>query len=205
MATATTACGDVNDIPSTGTGGAYARCVRRHTAPRLQPHKTTPLRPARAHAAATLAPRRASAHRESPWHPPPQHQQQPQDHSTRAHAALRQTSTAPACLAPPPVATPLVPRHHARTTTHDDEKMLRARMDTTQKTPIDVGYGGTGRPPRRQRGARLVPLMRAFLIPPHGRHHKAPPRPCALTTSLIGRGVLRFASCLKTEDLNTPQ
>ena len=45
-----------------------------------------------------------------------------------------------------------------------------------------MGHGDTRQPPR-QRGARLVPLMRARLTPPHGRHHKAPPPPCALTTT----------------------
>ena len=45
-----------------------------------------------------------------------------------------------------------------------------------------MGYGRTGRSPRR-RGGRLPPLMRAWLTPPHGRHHKAPPPPCALIAS----------------------
>ena len=44
-----------------------------------------------------------------------------------------------------------------------------------------AGYGDTGRPPR-QWGARLVPPMRAWLTPPHGRRHRAPLQPCALTT-----------------------
>ena len=30
-------------------------------------------------------------------------------------------------------------------------------------------------------------LMRAWLEQPHGRHHKAPPQPCALTTGILGR------------------
>ena len=33
-------------------------------------------------------------------------------------------------------------------------------------------------------GGRLPPPMRAWLEQPHGRHHKAPPQPCALTTKL---------------------
>ena len=37
-----------------------------------------------------------------------------------------------------------------------------------------MGYGDTGRP-LRQRGSCLVPPMRAWLTPPHGRHLKAPP------------------------------
>ena len=49
-----------------------------------------------------------------------------------------------------------------------------------------MGYGRTGRPPR-QRGRRLPPPMQAWLTQPHGRRHKAPPQPCALTTSLMMR------------------
>ena len=48
-----------------------------------------------------------------------------------------------------------------------------------------MGHGNIWRPPR-QRGGRLVPPMRAWLTPPHGRHHKAPPPPCALTTRHAG-------------------
>ena len=48
-----------------------------------------------------------------------------------------------------------------------------------------MGHGNTGRPPQ-QRGRRLVRPMRALLTPPHGRHHKPPPQPCALTTTASG-------------------
>ena len=41
-----------------------------------------------------------------------------------------------------------------------------------------MGYGRTGPSPRR-RPPRLSPPMRAWLTQPHGRHHKAPPQPCA--------------------------
>ena len=46
-----------------------------------------------------------------------------------------------------------------------------------------MGYGRTRGSPR-QRGGLLSPPMRAWLKQPHGRRHKAPPQPCALTTYL---------------------
>ena len=48
----------------------------------------------------------------------------------------------------------------------------------------------TGRPPR-QRGGRLAPPMRAWLTPPHGRRHKAPPQPCALTTKMQSSAIIK--------------
>ena len=71
------------------------------------------------------------------WHTPPQRQPQPQDSSTRTRAALRAPRAAPARLAPPQVAAPPISRNHARTTTHDDEKMLSAHKGTKPETPID--------------------------------------------------------------------
>ena len=91
-------------------------------------------------------------------------------HRARPHRAAASSSAAD-------------PRPHARTTAHDDEKMLRAHMSTNPETPM-AGYGGTGQSPR-QRGRCLVPPMRARPTQPHGRRHKALPQPCALTT---GRG-----------------
>ena len=71
-----------------------------------------------------------------------------------------------------------------RTTTHDDEKMLRAHKGTKPETSID-GVRQNGTSPR-QRGRLLPPPMRAWLTQPHGRQHKAaPPQPCALTTKLL--------------------
>ena len=63
-----------------------------------------------------------------------------------------------------------------------------------------MGHGRTGRPPR-QWGARLPPPMRAWLTQPHGRRHKAPPQPCALTTSkkeaaVASRSILAFDAVL---------
>ena len=70
-----------------------------------------------------------------------------------AHAARR--ARAPAASTPHAPAT----RHHARTTTHDDEKMLRAHTGTKPKTPID-GASENWVPPR-QRG----PVARAGALP----------------------------------------
>ena len=116
-------------------------------------------------------------------HASPLHQPQPQDSSTDTHAALRTARTAPARPAPPLVAAPPTP---GTPRTNDD---ARRRKDaacvptrTQSRRRRSMGYGKTGRPPR-QRGARLVPLMRACLTSPHRRRHKAPPQPCALTTS----------------------
>ena len=54
-------------------------------------------------------------------------------------AALRAARTAPARPAPPLVvaAPPAPDTHHARTTAHDDEKMLRAHTGTKPERPID--------------------------------------------------------------------
>ena len=74
-----------------------------------------------------------------------------------------------------------------RTTTRDDEKMLRAHTGTKPKTPIDgacenlVVAPATG--PRCARGPLPSSSMRAWLEQPHGRRHKAPPQPCALNTT----------------------
>ena len=100
------------------------------------------------------------------------------------HAHARRTAsrarTARARLAPPLVAPPPTPDttdERRRTTTKRCCVLTRAQSRRRRS----MGYGGTG-PPPRQRGVRLVPLIRAWLTLPHGRHHKAPPWPCALTT-----------------------
>jgi len=51
-----------------------------------------------------------------------------------------------------------------------------------------MGHVKTWCPPRQRgpvarAGGFLLPPMRAWLEQPHGRHHKAPPQPCALTTT----------------------
>ena len=67
----------------------------------------------------------------------------------------------------------------------------RRSGDAQSRRRRSMEYGGTG-PSLRQWGGRLVPPpMRAWLTPPHGRRHKAPPQPCALTTELfLGCGIV---------------
>ena len=79
----------------------------------------------------------------------------------------------------------------ARRQKDDDEKMPSAHTATKPETPID-GVRQHWRPPR-QREDRLVPPMRAWLTQPHGRHHMAPPQPCALTTTsgMMSRRAIR--------------
>jgi hypothetical protein len=60
--------------------------------------------------------------------------------------------------------------------------LRRPRREAISAACLPTRPKQTGRPPR-QRGRRLSPPVRARLTPPHGRHHKAPPPPCALTTS----------------------
>ena len=66
---------------------------------------------------------------------------QPQGSTTREHAALHAACTTRTRIALPPDAAPPNSRHHARTTTHDDEKMLRARKGTKLETPVDGARG----------------------------------------------------------------
>ena len=78
-----------------------------------------------------------------------------EDSDETPRVKLMVTRTAPARLAPPLVAALPTPdtRHHARTTTHDDEKMLRAQTNTTPETPINgvrqnwASAPATGSPP----------------------------------------------------------
>ena len=118
-------------------------------------------------------------------HAPPLRQPQPQDSSncTRAESRTRRARS-PSTTASSGATDS---RHHERTTTHDDEKMLRAHKGTKPEMPIDGVRRHSGRPPR-QRGVRLVPPMRAWLTQPHGRRYKAPPQPCALTTATCDAG-----------------
>ena len=111
---------------------------------------------------------------------------------------------------------PLVPRtrrrttgtrQHARTTTHDDEKMLRAHTGTKPKTPIDGARENLVSPRQRgpvaRAGGLLLPPMRAWLEQPHGRRHKAPPQPCALTTKSASRQLL--SEIRRKLDLRVPR
>ena len=85
----------------------------------------------------TLHARQASRGRRVAAHTPPQRQPQPQDSSTRTRATLRAARTALARPAPPPVAAPLNSRNHARTTTHDDEKMRSAHTGANKAGDAD--------------------------------------------------------------------
>ena len=87
----------------------------------------------------------------------------------------------------------LVPRTHRQTpnTTHERRRTTTKRCCVPARAQSrrrrSMGHVSTGRPPRQRgpvarAGARLSPPMRAWLKQPHGRHHKAPPQPCALTT-----------------------
>ena len=69
-----------------------------------------------------------------------------------------------------------------------------------------MGHVSTGPPPRKRglvarAGVHLSPPMRAWLKQPHGRRHKAPPQPCALTTTTTGDGKLiaRASAVLKSQ------
>ena len=190
-ATATTASCDISGILRTKTGGARARRPRCSATHATDNRKA--FCPAHTRAATTSASRRTRA----PQHatrvavsPPPQRQPQSQDRSTRARAAPRHShrNAAPARFAPPPATAPpvsdLLTYERRRTTT----KRCCAPARTQRRRRRSMGHSDTGRPPR-QRGCRLVPPMRARLItPPHGRHHKAPPPPCALATTSADRG-----------------
>ena len=85
----------------------------------------------------------------------------------------------PCTRAPVPPARGACTRAGQRRRTTTERYRVSTRAQSRRRR--SMGYGNTG-PPPRQRGARLVPPMRAWLTPPHGRRHKAPPQPCALTT-----------------------
>ena len=127
-------------------------------------------------------------------HTPPQQQPQPQGSTTHTYAALRAAPrTAPARTAPPPVAAPPNSGHHARTTTHDDEKMLRAPTGTKpeilQETPIDGRWGTTA-----ELGARSGSGVAAFLPPPMMRRAA-----CTATRPSSSFSALRFNSTNRSE------
>ena len=191
-ATEATACSDINNTTSTGTGGAHARRLHSRATPCLQLKTGRPppsLRPTRArtqpprsrcvpHArTAPREPQRTRRRRTSRSH------RRQEDSSTRTRAALRAAHAAPARPAPPPVAAPPIPD-----TTDERRRTMTKRCCVPTRAQSrrhrSMGYGGTGRPPR-QRGDRLL-----FLPCERGSHsrtvvvttNKAPSQPCALTT-----------------------
>ena len=95
-------------------------------------------------------------------HTPPQQRPQPQDSTTREHAALHAARTARARTALPPVAAPPNSKHHARTTTHDDSDEKDAASPQGHKAG-DAGRWGTtelGRRPGNGGTSFLLPCER---------------------------------------------
>ena len=106
----------------------------------------------------------------------------------REHAALRAARTARKRLAPPPNKN----RRRTPGATHEQRRATTKRCCVPawaqSRRRRSMGQAKTGRSPRQRgpvarAGARPFPPMRAWLDQPHGRHHKAPPQPCALTTT----------------------
>ena len=99
-----------------------------------------------------------------------------------AHAARRaRVPAASTPHAPAPDTT-----HERRRTTTTKRCCVPSRAQSRRHR--SVGYARSRVPPRQRgpvarAGRFLPPPMRAWLEQPHGRHHKAPPQPCALTTS----------------------
>ena len=161
---------DISGILCTGTGGARARRPRRSAAPLLDitgrlfaPSAHT----RRRHAFTTPGPRVAGHEScRKPAAAAPAAAIEPQHARTR-HTAPQERRACSLRADAGGGAASLRP--HARTTTNDDEKMLRSRKVTTaqRRRRWSVGHGDTGSSPW-QRGGRLVPLMRARLIPSHG-------------------------------------
>ena len=87
-----------------------------------------------------------------------------------AYAALRNS---PCCSTPPPR-----PRQRDAACPHG-HKAEDADRWGTWILGLRPGNGA----PLRARVTAFSPPMRAWLEQPHGRHHKAPPQPCALTTT----------------------
>ena len=62
------------------------------------------------------------------------------------------------------------------------------------------------RGPVARAGGFLFPPMRAWLEQPHGRHHKAPPQPCALTTKGVETKIpTNLITATKTRRSHTPR
>ena len=211
-ATAPATRGGINDIPSTGTGGAHAHRPSSDATPRPQLGQETNLTP--------------------PWHPA----RTPHNHRACTfhgkHARHRESRSAHAAAA----AAAATGQHHARARrparrthrahtystaarrsaaelqaprTNDD---ARRRKDSAcpqehaqrSRRRRSMGHASTGRTPRQRgpverAGVRLSPPMRAWLKQPHGRHHKARPQPCALTT----RATIKTSGPTPSSDANT--
>ena len=120
-----------------------------------------------------------------------------------AHAARRARA--------PAASTPHAPGHQPQTpdTTHERRRTTTKRccvpIRAQSRRRRSMGHVDTGRSPRQRgpvarAGGCLFPLMREWLKQSHGRHHKAPPQPCALTT--FGGGVhFRHSAARPNRDL----
>ena len=108
-----------------------------------------------------------------------------------AHAARR--ARAPAASTPH-----APPGHQTQTpdTTHERRRTTTKRCCVPtwaqSRRRRSMGNAKTGASPRQRgpvarAGGLPFPPMRAWLEQPHGRRHKAPPQPCALTTSTSPR------------------
>ena len=191
MAAAPTARGGADNISSTGTGGPHAHLPgsSARTARGSDERPTPPLPGAqRARPLALLlvlsfmffasAPARARACA-------------PACAPAREHAAPRAARTARKRLAPPPNKN----RRRTPGATHEQRRATTKRCCVPtwaqSRRRRSMGQAKTGRSPRQRgpvarAGARPLPPMRAWLEQPHGRRHKAPPQPCALTTKSAG-------------------
>ena len=183
----------INGISSTGTGGPRARCSLRDAAPCLQ-LKQADLPPF----LYTQRARARSRHaRTAPGQQCCQHARHRENRcSLRAGCARTAAASAAATGQQRAHTRRTAHRAHrgrppraaasssAADTTHERRRTttkicccgVPKRTQTQSRRRRSMGYGNTG-PQPRQRGGRLVPLMRAWLTPPYGRHHKAPPQP----------------------------
>ena len=171
MTMAPTACGGINDISSTGTGG---RTHTAHTATQ-RPARSSDRKPAsplrgtqRAHhaAAARALPMACTpdAVRVAP-RTPPQQQPQPRSSTTRDRAALHATRTARARTAPPPGATPPSSRRQTTRTNDDARRRKDAACPHGHKAEDADRWGTRKLGSRPGNGAPLRARAPSFFLP----------------------------------------
>ena len=186
-----------SSITRTGTGGPHARRLRSSAAPcalltAKNRQTSPPLCTRHAHARSRHA--HYAAHRTHARH----HDESRSARAAAAPAAATGQQQQPHAQPPRAArAAPGLAQHHRqkRRRRLQTPRTNDVRRTTTKRCCVpttraqsrrrrSMGYGDTGPPPPppRQRGRRPVPPMRAWLTQPHGRRHKAPPQPCALTT-----------------------
>ena len=183
------------------TSSPLTRGTRAHPARRCDRKPASRLRRARRahHAAATRAPStpRAPATVTAAAHTPPQQHPQPQNSTAHEHATLHAAHAARTRIAPPSEAAP--PNSEASGNTHERRHATTKRCCVPTRAQSrrrrSMGHVKTWCTPRQRgpvarAGVLLLPPMRAWLEQPHGRRHKAPPQPCALTTNKRARQIL---------------